>query len=206
MKECAQCYNEYMAYEGKADENGTWYCNQCWQSYVPPPSQTKEENTKQGPNVVFRDEKAGNELRQQMELMEIDKEDAKMVESKFEKQSKKIIENAIALDLFDRVSVPMAGNGTVEYLGTIDGKNSNEKYAGIYLDEQKGKNDGSVNGKSYFACPPGFGIFAPINKISQLPDVCVIYCICQNLFAKTFFSFLAKKCLIDLCLFNCVTN
>ena len=38
---------------------------------------------------------------------------------------------------------------------------------GVELDEAKGKNDGSVNGKRYFSCPMNRGIFAPPNKLSQ---------------------------------------
>ncbi|ESO02289.1 hypothetical protein HELRODRAFT_188652 [Helobdella robusta] len=40
-------------------------------------------------------------------------------------------------------------------------------WAGIELDESIGKNNGSINGIQYFKCPPNYGIFAPISKISK---------------------------------------
>ena len=38
---------------------------------------------------------------------------------------------------------------------------------GIELDEADGKNDGSVNGISYFSCRPNHGVFAPPNRVRR---------------------------------------
>jgi len=54
--------------------------------------------------------------------------------------------------------------GTVKYLGKLGGI-SNDVWAGVALDESKGKNDGSIDGKCYFRCKIGHGIFV---KPSQL--------------------------------------
>ncbi|KAJ2747815.1 hypothetical protein GGI20_000110 [Coemansia sp. BCRC 34301] len=70
----------------------------------------------------------------------------------------------------DPVFIPSQGlRGTLRFLGPIDGKQGS--WAGIELDEVgKGKNDGSVAGKSYFVCPPSTGIFAAPSKV----EPCVV--------------------------------
>ncbi|KAJ2725720.1 hypothetical protein GGI07_001088 [Coemansia sp. Benny D115] len=56
--------------------------------------------------------------------------------------------------------------GTLRYIGPIDGKQGT--WAGVELDEVgKGKNDGSVAGKSYFVCPPATGLFVAPSKIES---------------------------------------
>ena len=47
-------------------------------------------------------------------------------------------------------------------------------WLGLELPDDKGKNDGSVNGERYFDCRPGFGIFVrpeSINEILEHPPV-----------------------------------
>ncbi|MPC13980.1 Dynactin subunit 1 [Portunus trituberculatus] len=53
--------------------------------------------------------------------------------------------------------------GTVAFVGTTHF--SQGKWIGVVLDERKGKNNGSVQGKTYFQCDEGCGIFV---RTSQL--------------------------------------
>ncbi|KAJ2831173.1 hypothetical protein GGI24_001658, partial [Coemansia furcata] len=73
--------------------------------------------------------------------------------------------SAAGLRCGDPVFIPSQNiRGTLRFLGPIDGKQGT--WAGIELDEVgKGKNDGSVAGKSYFVCPPNTGIFAAPSKV-----------------------------------------
>ncbi|KAF9218496.1 hypothetical protein BS17DRAFT_791294 [Gyrodon lividus] len=65
--------------------------------------------------------------------------------------------------------------GILRYFGEIDGKPG--LWAGVELSggfSGKGKNDGSVNGKRYFTCPPNCGVFVAAKKLSA-PTVGVIH-------------------------------
>jgi len=48
--------------------------------------------------------------------------------------------------------------GLIKYIGEVDFKPS-ATMIGVELDESLGKHDGSVDGKRYFQCPNGHGIF-----------------------------------------------
>jgi len=68
--------------------------------------------------------------------------------------------------------------GTVRYIGYTEFAPG--EWVGVELDDPRGKNDGSVEGKRYFQCRPNFGLFAPISKISKSPlkykpGTCVIH-------------------------------
>ncbi|KAI0278516.1 hypothetical protein BGY98DRAFT_1096749 [Russula aff. rugulosa BPL654] len=69
----------------------------------------------------------------------------------------------------DNVRIESLGfEGTLRYLGEIDGKTG--QWAGVELSggfSGKGKNDGSVNGKHYFVCPPKCGVFVATAKLSS---------------------------------------
>lgn len=54
--------------------------------------------------------------------------------------------------------------GTVGYVGAT--QFSSGKWVGVALDEAKGKNDGTVQGKSYFSCPENHGIFVRQSQVS----------------------------------------
>ena len=54
--------------------------------------------------------------------------------------------------------------GTLRYLGSLHGLN--DIWAGIELDEPRGKNNGSYNGKPYFHCRPSHGIFALASHVT----------------------------------------
>ena len=56
--------------------------------------------------------------------------------------------------------------GTLEFCGPVDFAGGT--WAGVELDEAEGKNDGTVNGITYFNCEPGFGVMVPTNKIEKV--------------------------------------
>ncbi|KAK7109531.1 dynactin subunit 1-like isoform X4 [Littorina saxatilis] len=58
--------------------------------------------------------------------------------------------------------------GTVAYIGTT--VFSAGKWIGVVLDEPKGKNNGTVQGKNYFSCPDNCGIFVRQSQIAALED------------------------------------
>uniref|UniRef100_A0A0W0FSC5 CAP-Gly domain-containing protein n=1 Tax=Moniliophthora roreri TaxID=221103 RepID=A0A0W0FSC5_MONRR len=68
----------------------------------------------------------------------------------------------------DGVRIESLGfEGILRYVGEIDGKQG--LWAGVELSggfAGKGKNDGSVNGKQYFTCPPKCGVFVATTKLS----------------------------------------
>lgn len=59
--------------------------------------------------------------------------------------------------------------GTVAYVGAT--MFASGKWIGVILDEAKGKNDGTVQGKEYFKCPENHGIFVRQSQITVLEDV-----------------------------------
>lgn len=56
--------------------------------------------------------------------------------------------------------------GTVAFVGTTHF--SQGKWVGVVLDEKKGKNNGSVQGKTYFQCDDGCGIFVRTSQLVVL--------------------------------------
>ncbi|XP_025093203.1 dynactin subunit 1-like isoform X2 [Pomacea canaliculata] len=58
--------------------------------------------------------------------------------------------------------------GTIAYIGTT--VFSAGKWIGVVLDEPRGKNNGTVQGKTYFSCPENHGIFVRQSQISALED------------------------------------
>ncbi|KAL0830826.1 hypothetical protein ABMA28_002942 [Loxostege sticticalis] len=56
-----------------------------------------------------------------------------------------------------RVPQQPTRRATVRYNGPLEGAKG--LWIGVQYDEPRGKNDGSVNGKRYFTCPPKYGGF-----------------------------------------------
>lgn len=55
--------------------------------------------------------------------------------------------------------------GTVAYVGAT--LFASGKWVGVILDEPKGKNDGTVQGKSYFTCKENHGIFVRQSQVRR---------------------------------------
>lgn len=66
-----------------------------------------------------------------------------------------------------RVEVP-PGRGVVRFCGATSF--SQGKWVGIELNEQNGKNDGTVQGIKYFACKPGHGVFVRPSQVKVVAD------------------------------------
>ena len=56
--------------------------------------------------------------------------------------------------------------GTLHFCGMTDFAAG--IWAGVELDQPEGKNDGTVEGVSYFVCSPDKGVFVQPNKISKV--------------------------------------
>jgi tubulin-folding cofactor B len=53
----------------------------------------------------------------------------------------------------------------VRYVGLTEFGGTGGVWVGIEYDEPMGKNNGSVEGKRYFTCPPKFGVFVRPEKV-----------------------------------------
>jgi len=60
--------------------------------------------------------------------------------------------------------------GTVAYIGAT--LFASGKWVGVILDEPKGKNDGTVQGKRYFTCEENHGIFVRQSQVSDINTIC----------------------------------
>ncbi|KAF5892196.1 kinesin-like protein KIF13B isoform X1, partial [Clarias magur] len=63
------------------------------------------------------------------------------------------------------VTVGSNKNGTVRYIGPTDFAEG--IWVGVELDVPAGKNDGSVGGRHYFHCNPGYGVLVRPDRVSQ---------------------------------------
>lgn len=78
-----------------------------------------------------------------------------------------------------RVEVIGKGHrGTVAYVGAT--LFATGKWVGVILDEAKGKNDGTVQGRKYFTCDEGHGIFVRQSQVLTY-SVCMCVCVCTHM-------------------------
>lgn len=77
--------------------------------------------------------------------------------------SKCEIDSMEILELGNRVLVSGNRSGVVRYIGEPDF--SQGKWVGIELDKPTGKNNGEINGHSYFVCPPNHGLFVKFSQV-----------------------------------------
>ena len=56
--------------------------------------------------------------------------------------------------------------GVIRYIGNA--AFATGVWLGLELPDDKGKNDGSINGERYFECQPGFGIFVRPESITEI--------------------------------------
>lgn len=77
--------------------------------------------------------------------------------------------------------------GTVAYIGNT--LFASGKWVGVILDEAKGKNDGTVQGKRYFTCEENRGIFVRQSQVKPgplHPQVPVMFHMLSFTFLPTF--------------------
>ncbi|OWR46194.1 tubulin-folding cofactor B like protein [Danaus plexippus plexippus] len=109
-------------------------------------------------------EKKGDTLRSFLQRNKLGKYNEEEMNKMREQQQKEMAEEAeraaaAVVGARCEVNVPGAGprRATVRYNGPLDGARG--LWIGVQYDEPRGKNDGEVNGKRYFTCPPKYGGF-----------------------------------------------
>ncbi|NXH22370.1 KI13B protein, partial [Bucco capensis] len=65
------------------------------------------------------------------------------------------------------VTVGANKTGTVRYIGPTDFQEGT--WVGVELDLPSGKNDGSIGGKQYFRCNPGYGLLVKPGRVRKAP-------------------------------------
>uniref|UniRef100_A0A8C0VKZ8 Kinesin family member 13B n=1 Tax=Cyanistes caeruleus TaxID=156563 RepID=A0A8C0VKZ8_CYACU len=65
------------------------------------------------------------------------------------------------------VTVGTNKTGTVRYIGPTDFQEGT--WVGVELDLPSGKNDGSIGGKQYFRCNPGYGLLVKPGRVRKAP-------------------------------------
>ncbi|CAO1413595.1 unnamed protein product [Diamesa serratosioi] len=102
-------------------------------------------------------------------LGKYNEEEMKAIEQKRQEAADRELEKAKLTTVGSRCRVTTAGQptrvGSVMYNGDLEGKKG--IFIGVKFDEPLGVNDGSVNGKRYFECPPKYGSFV-------IPSACEV--------------------------------
>ena len=74
----------------------------------------------------------------------------------------------LPLELGQTVLSKDGRQGVIRYIGNATFATG--AWLGLELPDDKGKNDGSVNGERYFECRPGFGIFVRPESIVEIVE------------------------------------
>lgn len=70
----------------------------------------------------------------------------------------------MTIKINDRITLKNNMSGIIRYIGSIEGREG--EWVGLELEESKGSNDGSVEGKRYFECQAKHGLFVKYNKLA----------------------------------------
>eukprot|EP01084_Bolivina_argentea_P063081 115233_1 len=84
------------------------------------------------------------------------------------KRKKKPTKDDVNFPVGSAVELQDGLKGVIRYIGKLkssNGKNKKGIFYGVELSAPKGKNDGFVNGKTYFMTKPNHGIFVKLSKI-----------------------------------------
>merc|ERR1711963_1289491 len=78
-----------------------------------------------------------------------------------------LTEDTDSFKIGDSVYVDGIKPGRIQFIG--DTKFGPGEWAGIFLDEPFGKNDGSVGSTRYFMCEPKHGVFSKLHRLTKEP-------------------------------------
>eukprot|EP01084_Bolivina_argentea_P173558 300631_1 len=143
-KTCNQCGQTKEGILGDVDpHDGYWYCSKCWRtSNIAINSPKFEQNA----TITEHD---SDEPYDEHAILGV----KRPVKQKFSA-------------VLSRCEHPKLGRGTIRYIGRISSKIG--IFAGIELDEAKGKHDGRVFNVRYFQTEPNHAVFILKSKVKQI--------------------------------------